>query len=326
MLSTYLSKKGGEVQKNVSRADMLAAVRGKDTLLWVDLEDPNDFEAECLVEIFNFHPLAIEDCLTDHSDPKIDDYEEHLFVVAHSIAMQHNPDKEVDELVTHELNIFFGKNYLVTFHRHPIKTIEQMRSLAEKRVERFMTHGPDMLLHAVLDRLVDNYQPVLDMFDRNIDQMEEQAFENPPADYLSKVIQLKRDIFNLRRIINPQRELINQLTRNGAYIKPKHMIYFRDINDHLFRIYTTTEGFHEALTSILQAYFSYSSHKLNEIVKHMTVMATLTMPAVIVASIYGMNFQNMPELNWEWGYPFAILVSFAISGALLAWMKIKKWI
>ena len=327
MITTFLRKKDGAVQENVSRAEMLAALRDKECLLWVDLENPTEFESDSLVEIFNFHPLAVEDCLSDHSEPKVDDYDEYLFIVVHSIQMTRDEDSEVDELTTSEMNVFFGRNYVVTFHKVPMQTIHQIRQAAQRKPDRFLGHGADLLVHAILDRLVDNYQPILDQYDRRVDALEDEVFDNPPADYISTVMQTKRDIFNLRRIISPQRDIINNLTKSATpFIKQKHLIYYRDIYDHLFRIYGIAEGFHETLTNILQAYFSYSSHKLNEVVKHMTVLATLTMPSLIIASIYGMNFRRMPELNWEYGYYFALGLMVVMPCIMLIWLKIRKWI
>jgi len=301
---------------------MLAALRNKDTLLWVDLEDPTEFESETLVEIFNFHPLAIEDCVSDKSNPKIDDYDEYLFLVMHAIS-----SRDGGELATSELDMFFGKNYVVTFHKDSIRSVRQVREQAKKRPENLMGRGSDLLAHALLDRLVDHYLPVLDSYDHKIDILEEQLFEKPPDEYLSTLMKIKHDMFNLRRIVSPQRDTVYFLTRNGTpFIRPQHLMYFRDIYDHLFRIYGIAEGYHETLSSLLQVYFSYSSHKLNQIVKRMTVIATLTMPMVIIASIYGMNFKNMPELNWPYGYYFSILLMLGVAAVMLIWMKIKKWI
>lgn len=326
MLSTYL-RKGKSIETNVSRAGMLEALRDKDLLLWVDLENPSEFESDCLVEIFNFHPLAVEDCLSDHSEPKVDDYEEYLFLVLHAVKIVTNEEKKKDELVTSELEVFLGKNCVVTFHKGPVKTIQQVRELVEKKPEIYLGHGADRLVHAILDHLVDNYQPILNLYDAKIDKLEEEIFNNPPADYLATIMQVKQDVFHLRRIVAPQRDTINYLTRTPTgFIKQKNLMYYRDVYDHLYRIYGIVEGFHEMLTSILQVYFSYASQKLNEIVKHMTVLATLTMPAIIVASIYGMNFQHMPELDWKWGYPFSFGLMFAISVGMLVWMKKKKWL
>ncbi|MCM8776459.1 MAG: magnesium/cobalt transporter CorA [Candidatus Omnitrophica bacterium] len=322
MLRTYLYRKGKPLEENLSRAQMLTALSEKDGLLWADFEDPSEFESDALVEIFNFHPLAVEDCISDLSHPKVDDYEEYLFLVMHAVRL--NPE---GELMTMELDVFLSKNYVVTFHKDPLKSIDRVRESVAKRAENLMGSGAEILVHAVLDQLVDNYLPVIDQYDEKADKLEEEIFNNPPADYLATILRIKRDIFHLRRIISPQRETINFLTRNPTpFIKPKNMIYFRDIYDHLFRLYGIVEGIQEMLTGILQAYFSYSSNRLNEVIKRLTILATLTMPAVVIASIYGMNFQNMPEIGWRYGYHFSWLLMICTTVILLVWMKLKKWI
>lgn len=329
MMNSYLFEKDKSLKTDLTRAELFAALGNKESLLWVDLDLPNEFESDALVEIFNFHPLAVEDCLIDISQPKVDDYDEYLFLVVHALpqingAGHAGPEAELTPV---ELDIFFGKNYVVTFHKQSGRSVAQVREAVLKKPERFMGHGADMLVHAILDRIVDNYQPLLDQYDHKIDQLEDEIFNNPPADFLAVVMRMKQNVYNLRRIISPQRDLMNYLARDiNPYIRQKHLMYFRDIYDHLFRIYGIVEGFHESLSSLLQAYFSYSSYKLNDVVKHLTAVATLAMPPVIVASIYGMNFRHMPELEWTYGYPFAIGMAFFTSIVLLVWMKFKKWI
>ena len=236
-------------------------------------------------------------------------------------------DDKRRELITDELNLFLGKNYVVTYHRTPIKAIEHIRESAKRKPEYLMGHGSDMLVHKILDQIVDNYQPVMDEFDEILDKLEEGIFTNKSEDFLSTIMQVKQDVFHLRRIVAPQRDTLNYLTRNpNAFIKTKNLMYFRDVFDHLFRIYGIVEGFHENVTGILQAYFSYSSHTLNKTIQRMTVMATLSMPAIMIASIYGMNFKHMPELHQPWGYAFSLCLMGGLSVALLVWMKMKKWI
>ncbi len=322
MLNTFLYQRGKPLEVNVSRAAMLSALADKDSVLWVDLKNPNDFEADCLVEIFNFHDMAVEDCINPHSQPKVDDYGEYLFLVMHGVSLQ---DKK--ELATLEINIFIGKNFVVTYHKDLIPAVENMLDLVKKNPETFIVRGPDMLTYHLLDELVDNYQPILDQYEEKIDALEEEIFNHPSQDFLATIMQVKRDVFHFRRIIAPQRDALNHLTRNPtALIKSKHLIYFRDVYDRLFRLYGTVEGFHDALSGILQAYFSYSSNKLNEIMKRMTVLATLTMPTVIIASIYGMNFKNMPELGHPYGYFMSLGLMVVTSMVMLVWMKFKKWI
>ena len=322
MLSTFLYKKDRTLKTDLNRKEMFEAINDPESFLWVDLQAATEFESECLVEIFNFHDLAVEDCITDLSQPKADDYGDYLFLVMHALDL-----KGEGEIASVELDIFLGKNYVVTFHREPIKTVEQVRDNVSKRPDSYMGYGPDLLVYSLIDQLVDSYQPAVEHYESKVDCLEEEIFNTPGKDYLTAIIQAKRDIFHFRRTIYPQRETLNNLTRtSNQFIKADHRMYFRDVYDHLFRIYGTIDGLHEALNGILQAYFSYSSNKLNEIMKRMTVLATLSMPSVMIASIYGMNFHNMPELSHPYGYFGALGIMGVTSIGMLIWMKFKKWI
>lgn len=321
MLTAWLYKKDRTVETDLSRAALLKALQDKNQFLWVDLENPSEFESDALVEIFNFHDLAVEDCVSDLSHPKVDDYEEYLFMVVHAV------DLRDAHLHTVELDIFLGPNFVVTFHKEPIKSVEMIREQVKRKPETMLSRGGDMLVYNLLDLVVDHYMPILEGYEEVIDQIEDQIFHNADKDCLEEVVQLKRDVFHFRRTIAPQRDALNLLTRTDSpLIKEDNRIYFRDVYDHLFKIYGVIEGFHEAITGVLQAYFSYSSHRLNQTIQRMTIMATLSMPAVMIASIYGMNFQHMPELNHPWGYFGALALMGAISVGMLVWMKWKKWI
>lgn len=325
MITTFLYQKGKPLEKNIDRARMMHALKDKDMLLWVDLEDPDDFEIECLVEIFNFHDLAIDDCLNDLSQPKVDDYDEYLFLVLHAVNLEAGSGQE--ELLTVEINIFLGPNYVVTFHKGPIQSVSQIRDLAQKKPDSFMGQGSDKLVYYLLDYLVEKYQPVFDLYDAQVDHLEEEIFNQTKTEQLSDIMKLKKDLFHFRRTVAPQRDTISFLTRTDTgFIRQENMPYFRDVYDHLFRIYGMIEGLHEAITGLMQVYFSYSSHKLNDSIKRMTVMATITMPPVVIASIYGMNFEHMPELSFHYGYLGSLVLMAATSGIVLLWMKIKKWI
>ncbi|HOW58695.1 MAG TPA: magnesium/cobalt transporter CorA [Candidatus Omnitrophota bacterium] len=325
MIKNFFYKKGTELETNISRERMFSVLGDKTGLLWVDFENPTEFESDTLVEIFNFHPLAVEDCINDQSQPKIDDYGEYLFLVVHGLKMFEKGKQK--ELGTLELNIFVGPNYVVTFHKDPIAGVTQVQDAVLKKTQTLMGGTADLLAHSVLDHLVDGYLPVIHDYDIKIDELEKHMFKNGSSNYLQTLLQVKQDIFMLRRIINPQRDTLYYLTRNPSpLIKTKNLMYFRDVYDHLFRISSMAESYHDTLNSILQVYFSYASTKLNEVMKRLTVLATIAMPAMIIASLYGMNFKHMPELQWEHGYVFSIGLMFFTTVALLVWMKIKKWI
>lgn len=321
MIHSFIYRKGKPLEINVSRQDLAKAVWDKDALVWVDLEDPNEFESEMLVEIFNFHPLAVEDAINDLSQPKLDDYEEYLFLVVHALDFQSQ-----EELKTIEFDIFLNGNYCVTVHKKPIRSVENVREILQKRTTSLLSTGCEMIVHAILDRLVDNFHPILNHYDSKIDELEARIFNNSGNDLLADILHIQKNIWHLRRVIGPQRDTINQLSRSSTpFIKKKNLIYFRDVYDHLFQTYQTTEALCELLNGILQVHFSHASTKLNEVMKTMTVLATMALPSVVIASIYGMNFKAMPELEWEWGYFFAIALMVLSSVIVTIYMKWKKW-
>ncbi|MFH0985825.1 MAG: magnesium/cobalt transporter CorA [Candidatus Omnitrophota bacterium] len=325
MITSFFYKKGGQVETNLSRARLFTALGEKEGILWVDFEDPSEFESDMLVEIFNFHPLAVEDCITDHSEPKVDDYEEYLFLVVHALKMlRDNGDRE---LSTIELNLFLGANYVVTFHKAPIESVTQDLLRTQQKPAGMMSSGADLLVHTLLDHLVDGYLPVYHQYESRADVLEKDMFDKSPSrEKLATLLQLKQDISTLRRIVGPQRDTLHFLTRNaGRFIKAKHLIYFRDISDHLFRISALANGMYDHLTSMMEVYFSYLSSELNVVMKRLTVVATLTMPAIMIASIYGMNFRVLPYANQEHGFWGIVIVTTVVTVGMYCWMKIKKW-
>lgn len=325
MITSFYYKKGGEIETNLSRARLLSALNEKEGVLWVDFENPSEFESDSLVEIFNFHPLAVEDCINEHSEPKVDDYEEYLFLVVHALTMvQKNGQKE---LSTIELNLFLGPNYVVTFHKSPIESITQDIIKTQQKPSATMSSGADLLAHTILDHLVDRYLPVFHQYEDKVDVLEKDIFSKSPSrEKLATLLQLKQDISTLRRTVGPQRDTLHFLTRNaGRFIKAKHLIYFQDISDHLFRIASLANGMHDHLTSMLEVYFSYLSSELNVVMKRLTVVATLTMPAIMIASIYGMNFRMIPYATHEHGFWGIMIFTVVVTAAMFVWMKIKKW-
>lgn len=325
MISSFFYKKGGETEANLSRARLFSALGEKEGLLWVDFENPSEFESDALVEIFNFHPLAVEDCILDHSEPKVDDYEEYLFLVVHALTMLGENGKK--ELSTIELNLFLGPNYVVTFHKDPIESVSQDILKTQQKPSGMMSSGPDLLAHTILDHLVDRYLPIFHQYEDRADLLEKDMFNKSPSrEKLATLLQLKQDISMLRRIVGPQRDTLHFLTRNaGRFIKAKHLIYFRDISDHLFRIASLANGMYDHLTSMMEVYFSYLSSELNVVMKRLTVVATLTMPTIMVASIYGMNFKVIPGAAHEHGFWITMILTVLVTFAMYAWMRIKKW-
>jgi len=296
-------------------------LKNKHSVLWIDLEDPTPSEVEILSKVFGFHPLAIEDCFSNAHLPKVDDFGDYLFLILHGIK----PDVKPRFFTTAQLNFFMSKNYLVTFHRQPSRSIEYAKNRCVKDAIP-LSRGLDLLLHQILDRMVDNYFPILDDFDRLIDRIEDEVFKRSTQETLSKILSLKRDLMQLRRIAGPQREIFNRLSRDEfAVITERAHIYFRDVYDHIVRIWDLTESYRDLMNGVLEAYLSVVSNRLNAIMKILTIFTAILMPLTVITGIYGMNFQYIPELTWRYGYFTVLGVMAVISIGLLYFFKRKEW-
>ncbi len=320
---TFYVAPSGELLDKLDKEQIQDLLIKKDGLLWIDIEDVRDEDAKLLSDVFGFHPLAVEDCISrDIHPPKIDDFEDYLFVIVHGI--NYHTESEVVE--TTELAFFMGKNYVVTTHDVPMRSITSMLDRIRKD-GRLMRRGADFLAHDIIDALVDNIMPTIEQMDEKNDQLEDEALHKPKRETLMAIMQLKRSILSLTRIILPQREIVNRLSR-GEYnlISERAQIYYRNIFDHLVRIEMLTLGLRDMTESVLSTYLSSVSNRMNEVMKVLTLIATIFIPLTFIAGIYGMNFASMPELQWRYGY-FGILIVMAVIGISLAiYFRKKKWL
>jgi len=300
--------------------DLLATGEG---LLWVDIQDMTNEDAGLLSDVFCFHPLAVADCISKNiHPPKIDEFEGYLFVIVHGI--NYHIDSEVVE--TTELAFFLGKNYVVTTHDVPMRSVSSVSGRVRKDA-RLMRRGADFLAHDIIDAMVDNFMPTLDEMDERSVSIESEALSEPKTQTLAAIMQFKRSILALTRVILPQREIMNGLSR-GEYplIGERAQIYYRNVYDHLVRIEMLTRDLRDMAESALNTYLSSVSNRMNEVMKMLTLIATIFIPLTFIAGIYGMNFANMPELEWRHGY-FGILIVMAVIGvALVIYFRRRKWV
>ena len=291
-------------------------------LLWVDIEDATDEDAGLLSNVFCLHPLAVADCVSKNiHPPKIDDFEDYLFIIFHGI----NFHVESEVVETTELALVLGKNYVVTTHDVPMRSVSSMLDRVRKD-GRIMRRGVDFLAHDIIDALVDNIMPTIEEIDEKNEQLEAEALHQPKRETLMSIMQLKRSILALTRVVLPQREIVNGLSR-GEYtlIRERARIYYRNIYDHLVRIEMLTLGLRDMTESVLNTYLSSVSNRMNEVMKVLTLIATIFIPLTFIVGIYGMNFANMPELEWKYGY-FIILIVMAVIGVSLAiYFKKRRW-
>ncbi len=321
MLNYYRSE-GGQVEHFTElRPQMLTG--HPEAFHWIDLEDPSMKEAGILEEPFHFHPLAIEDCLSEVHHPKLDDYDDYLFFIVHGIRF----DAPSDQFITRELDIFLGPNYLVTHHKGPMRSVTWAREQCGKNLLQTFPRGVDFLIHQILDLLFEHYFPNLDAIEDKIQLVQVEVFENPTRDTLDRIFGLKKDVLALRRICTPQREIVNRLARGEFKVIGKRAsVYFRDIYDNLYRIVEASYSYQDLVQGTMDAYLSQVNNRLNETMRRLTVIGALLMPLTVITGVYGMNFQHMPELTWRYGYFLVLAAMGALSGGLIWFFRKKGWI
>src|SRR3989441_4752497 len=298
--------------------------------LWVDLENPTSEEAHRVLEsIFHFHPLSIEDCVAVSESPKVEEYTPkeddlfapYLFMVIHAVDYS----RKDGVFATRELNFFLGKNFLVTYHEAPLKSIQFTSERCVKSTVH-IARAPDRVAHTLLDSIVENYKPALDELSLEIAELEQQALQNPGQKTLNKILQVKKEVVHLRQIIGPQREVLARFARGDFKLIRAHLVpYYRDVYDGLFHISELAQSYTDSLTGILQVYLNMSSNRTGEVVKLLTLITVITTPLMMIGTWYGMNFKGMPELEVRYGYEIATAVTMLATAATYWYFKKKKW-
>jgi magnesium transporter len=323
VITSYL-RKDGTVTSPVSEDAIRQTLAAGEGLLWIDLEAASQDEATPLLrDIFGFHHLAIEDCFNTHIDPaKIDDYGDYVFIIAQAISS----GQEAKRIETTELNLFLGPNYVVSFHGQPLPFIEEIRRRCEKN-GLDMARGADFLAHSLIDELVDDYQPLVEELDDALQQVEEQVLAAPRKSFLEDILLLKRNVQRLRRTLLPQRDMVNRIARGEfpKLVRQETYIYFRDVYDHVVRVEEMVESVRDLADGVLNSYLSSINNRMNDVMKTLSVVATILLPLTFIASIYGMNFQHMPELTWRYGYYVMLGVMATIAFTLVVIFRRRRW-
>jgi len=290
--------------------------------LWVDLEAPTPREAEILSTVFDFHELAIEDCTAlDIEEAKLDDFEDHLFMVFHSVDF--NSNDFTFEFI--ELDLFFGRNFVVTYHKKPTPGVKMLKQRLQKDID-FMGQGSDEILHAIVDSLVDNYIVVFKDLEKAILKIESEILSNPSKDTFNDLFRLKRGLIDLKRIVTPEEEVLNRLGNSEhELIQEENKVYFQDVHDHVSTIEGRLLASMEMVTGTMDMYVSISQHRMNSIMQTLTVIATIVLIPTLVSSIYGMNFNNMPLLESEHGFSFIMGMCLMVIVGMLWFFKKRDW-
>jgi magnesium transporter len=293
-----------------------------ETTLWLDLTHPDAHDLALLRDEFEFHPLAIEDATREHQRPKVDSYGQYYFVVFTCIGL----DATTEALTIRPIYLFIGQNYLITIHNEPVSQIKE--TLARWQApDSPLDQDIGALVYALLDAIVDDYFPVIDAISDRVDALEESIFGDFDQNALQSIFLLKKDLLNLRRVVAPERDVLNvMLRREVSVFDRKDVTYLQDVYDHIVRTTDAIDSYRELLSSALDSYLSVQSNRLNQIVKALTIASIILMSGALVAGIYGMNFRFMPELEWRYGYPFALGLMLAIAGGLLLFFRRIRWL
>ena len=313
----------GPVRERVPLAEVAALLEQPSAIVWVDFGPGDAEEAERLMrEALRFHPLAIEDCLSPSEHPKVDDYGSYLFLVSHGVK----PEGGEALFRSIELDAFLGPRWLVTYHPKESRSVAETKESVRKAGYP-LRRGAAAVLHEVLDRQIDHYEPVLEEVERRLDDIEDGLFERPKQNLLEEILALKRGTLALRRSLIKQRDLVHRLARREFALVPEADAWmFRDVEDHVIRLADLLETYRELLGGAVEIYLSVASNRQNEILKVLTIFSTIVLPLSLIAGVYGMNFRHMPEIEWPFGYAFALGLMAVVALVLLGFFWRRGWL
>jgi len=307
------------VSGEAGHRDVEKLVAQKRGLLWIDLIAPSEAELARLQRTFEFHPLSIEDSKHFRQRAKVDQYDGYLFITLYS----HRYDVDNHRIVAEELHVFLGSNYLVTVHQTPLPALSQARERYEQESEPFKK-GPDFFLYLIGDELIDSYFPLLDEVDTKIDELEHDIEADPKPAVIRLIFGLKQQLIHLRQTTGPQREVFNALaTRHYDLIDGRVTLYFQDVYDHIVRIHEMIETHRDLLGNVLDAYYSAASNRLTEVMKRLTLIATIFLPLSVIAGLGGINFRHMP-FDSPLAFGILLVSMVVVPLGMFIWFKSRK--
>jgi magnesium transporter len=298
--------------------------KDKPTVTWINIDGLHEVEIiEKLGSHFDLHPLLLEDILNTDQRPKMEDYGDYIFIVLKMLY----PSEKKDEIEAEQVSLIFGSNFVISFQEHEGDVFKQIRDRIRNNKGRIRKSEADYLAYTLLDAIVDNYFLILENVGEKLEDTEQHLATNPSPETLQYIRKLKNEMIFLRKSIWPLRELINGLERcESIHIHKSTGAYLRDIYDHTIQIIDTVESYRDMISGMVDIYLSSISNKMNEVMKVLTIFASIFIPLTFVAGVYGMNFEFMPELTWHWSY-FALLGFMALIGiSLVVYFKRKRWL
>jgi magnesium transporter len=313
-----------QILENIPVEQLPELLHDQSLVIWVDMEVPTAADEQILLDVFHFHPLTVEDCRENRHYPKIEEFPGYLYFIVHGVRADTSPDR----FNTIELDGFLGPNYVITYHHDTFRSINNVKQLLRTSPVSCQ-RGPAFLLHQILDQVVDYYSPVLDDFDDRVDQLEQEIFglKRPNNQILSQIQDLKRGVLRLRRISTKQMDILLRMSRGEFALIPDEMRpFYRDVYDHLVRVVDLSESYRDLISGSLEAYLSVVSNRMNEIMKVLTIFSAIMLPLTFIAGVYGMNFDNMPELHSRYGYFGTLIVMAAVAIGMLIFFWRRGWL
>ena len=321
----------GIESKDLGSAEEVAGWRGKSAVTWIDIDSNGDTAAvQRIGEVFGMHPLVIEDVLSREQRSKVEPYDEHHLIVVRMFERGEGPDAD---LSTEQMSVVVGRDWVVSFQERVGDCLDPVRERLRTGRGRIRKAGADFLAYAILDAVVDHYFPLLESYGERLDELEEEVLERPSSSTPARIHGTKRELLVLRRSLWPLREAIRALSREESQlVAPETRIWLRDCHDHVVQLLDIVETFRDTTSGLTDLYVSAASHRLNEVMKVLTVIATIFIPLTFLAGIWGMNFDpdtspwNMPELRWAFGYPTALGLMTLTALALVVYFYRKGWL
>jgi magnesium transporter len=311
-------------EKQVSNIEDCFPFKTTPTVTWINIDGLHDIQIiEKLGREFELHPLLLEDILSTRQRPKAEDFEKYFFIV---LKMLHYNDEQ-QSVESEQVSIVLGNNFVVSFQETVGDVFDQIRDRIRNTKGRIRKMGPDYLAYSLIDAIVDGYFTILEKLGEKIELLEEQLVVEPTERTLHQIHRLKRELIVLRKSVWPLREVISSLQRTESKLISKvTSIYLRDVYDHTIQVIDTIESFRDMATGMVDIYLSSISNRLNAVMKVLTIIATIFIPLTFIAGVYGMNFKDMPELQWRWGYPAVLLVMVLVALVMLIYFRKKKWL
>ncbi len=311
-------------ERELESVDEFSPYAEKRTVTWINIDGLHDLDViEKIGKNLGLHPLVLEDIVHTEQRPKLEDFEDYIFITAKMLSY----DEEEKRLQAEQFSLVLGPNYVITFQERVGDVFEPVRERLRKGKGRIRQRPPDYLAYALMDAIVDHYFIVLEKIGESVETLEEELMTNPTPVTLETIHHLKRELIFLRKSVWPLRDLIGALERGeSSLIEQGTTVFLKDVYDHTIQVFDTVESLRDMVSGMLDVYLSSVSNKMNEVMKVLTIIATIFIPMTFIAGIYGMNFEFMPELKWHWGYPIVWAIIVAIAMIMLFYFKKKKWL